>query len=100
MSAFSRLIERTNVDLPQPDGPMRAVTARVGIVMLTSYSACLPPYQNEKSWPRMVPGCRESGIGNPQSEESMRAGRGFGADEADSRVPIPDSRETVIRTAR
>ena len=32
ISSFIRLIERRKVDLPQPDGPMSAVTARGAIV--------------------------------------------------------------------
>ena len=64
MSAFSRLIDRRNVDLPQPDGPMSAVTARDGIVRSTSWSACLEPYQNENFRAAIVPGCWESGTGN------------------------------------
>ncbi len=45
MSSFSRLTERKNVVLPQPDGPIRAVTARRGIVKVRSKSACAAPYQ-------------------------------------------------------
>ena len=63
MSAFIRLIERRNVDLPHPDGPMNAVTERAGIVRFTSNSACFSPYQNEKSLATIVPGCVESALG-------------------------------------
>ena len=50
MSAFIRLIERSNVDLPQPDGPMNAVTIVRGATRSEmSKSACFSPYQNEKS---------------------------------------------------
>src|SRR5258707_5515994 len=43
--SFIRLSVRKNVDLPQPDGPMSAVTcfSRMGIE--TSKSACFDPYQ-------------------------------------------------------
>ena len=45
ISSFSRLIERRKVLLPQPEGPMSAVTARRGMVNLRSNNACLAPYQ-------------------------------------------------------
>ena len=38
-----RLSVRRNVDLPQPDGPMNAVTERGSIVMLTSSTALNEP---------------------------------------------------------
>ncbi len=41
--SFIRLMQRSKVDLPQPDGPMKAVTARSGISRSTSYIACLSP---------------------------------------------------------
>src|SRR4030095_3597961 len=56
ISALSRLMDRRNVDFPQPDGPMRAVTARGGIVTDTSYNACFAPYQNENLLAEIVPG--------------------------------------------
>ena len=43
-----RLIERRNVDFPQPDGPMSAVMARGAMARSMSNSACFSPYQNEK----------------------------------------------------
>ena len=46
-SSFIRLMERRNVLLPHPDGPISAVTARRGTVNDTSNSACVAPYQNE-----------------------------------------------------
>src|ERR1700675_3585044 len=36
---------RKRVDLPQPDGPMRAVTLLVATRRLISKSVCLAPYQ-------------------------------------------------------
>jgi hypothetical protein len=42
-----RLIDRRNVDLPQPDGPISAVTVRGSTASVMSNSACLVPYQNE-----------------------------------------------------
>jgi hypothetical protein len=45
-----RLIDRRNVDLPQPEGPMIAVTARACILRLMPFSVAWgPPYQNLKS---------------------------------------------------
>ncbi|MOA38590.1 hypothetical protein D3C78_1602880 [compost metagenome] len=41
--SFMRLKQRSSVDLPQPDGPMKAVTRCFGIFMLTSYRACFSP---------------------------------------------------------
>ena len=60
MSSFSRLIERRNVDLPQPDGPMRAVTARGAIERLMSNSACVFPYQKSNRSTSIRP--TESGV--------------------------------------
>ena len=43
-----RLRQRSSVDLPQPDGPMYAVTRCFGTDMDTSRSACLAPYQSDR----------------------------------------------------
>jgi hypothetical protein len=43
MVSFIRLIERRKVDLPQPDGPIRAVTELSGTSSETSNKACLSP---------------------------------------------------------
>src|SRR5438105_12582121 len=45
--SFMRLSTRRNVDLPQPEGPIRAVTERSGISRAMSNSVCLVPYQKE-----------------------------------------------------
>ena len=45
ISSFNRFTERRNVLLPQPEGPISAVTARRGIATLTSNSAWVRPYQ-------------------------------------------------------
>ena len=42
-----RLRQRRKVDLPQPDGPIRAITERSGIVNGESNRACFVPYQND-----------------------------------------------------
>ena len=47
MRSFIRLSDRRNVDLPQPDGPIRAITERSGTSSAMSQSACLAPYQND-----------------------------------------------------
>ena len=39
MTSCMRLSERSTVDLPQPDGPMKAVTLRGGTVSATSATA-------------------------------------------------------------
>src|SRR5262245_1221378 len=46
--SLRRLTERKRVDLPQPDGPMRAVILPRGIFIEMSKSACLGPYQRLK----------------------------------------------------
>ena len=38
-----RLKVRSSVDLPQPEGPMKAVTLRSGIPRLMFFSAWKPP---------------------------------------------------------
>ena len=43
ISSFRRLIERRNVDFPQPDGPISAVTARGGTARLISNERLLLP---------------------------------------------------------
>ena len=39
MASCMRLSERSSVDLPQPDGPMKAVTERGSMVMCTPSTA-------------------------------------------------------------
>jgi hypothetical protein len=39
MTSCMRLIDRSTVDLPHPDEPMKAVTARGSMVMLTDFTA-------------------------------------------------------------
>src|SRR5690348_10091898 len=46
--SFMRFRLRKNVDLPQPDGPIKATTEHSGMVSETSYSACVSPYQNDR----------------------------------------------------
>ena len=43
MVSFIRLMQRRKVDLPQPDGPMNAVTWFAGMSRSTPNSACLSP---------------------------------------------------------
>ena len=43
MVSFMRLMQRRKVDLPQPDGPMKAITPLSGMSTFTSFSACLSP---------------------------------------------------------
>ena len=50
--SFMRLSERRNVDLPQPDGPIRAITDRSGIVSEMSNSACLCRTRTTGPWRR------------------------------------------------
>ena len=55
MRSLSLLIDLRNVDLPQPDGPISAVTDRGGTFIEMLLSACFFPYQNEKARASMVP---------------------------------------------
>src|SRR5438132_11233539 len=48
MRSFMRLSARRNVDLPQPDGPIRATTERSGMSSEMSWRACLAPYQKDR----------------------------------------------------
>src|SRR5262245_36379610 len=48
--SFIRFRTRRNVDLPQPDGPIRAVTEHSGMVSVIRCSAWAEPYQNDRSW--------------------------------------------------
>lgn len=43
MTSCMRLSERRKVDLPQPEGPMRAVTDRGSMVTETSFTARKSP---------------------------------------------------------
>ena len=43
MRSFIRLKQRRNVDLPQPEGPMKAVTRRSPMVSVMSFNACAGP---------------------------------------------------------
>jgi len=45
MVSCMRLMQRTNVDLPQPEGPITAVQWLARAVMLMSYKACFLPNQ-------------------------------------------------------
>src|SRR5688572_14979607 len=49
MRSFIRLRQRRSVDLPQPDGPMNAVTCFSGNCSEMSKSACFSPYQTLRS---------------------------------------------------
>src|SRR5262249_2879525 len=46
--SFMRLSVRRNVDLPQPEGPISAITDRSGIDSPMSNRACFSPYQNDR----------------------------------------------------
>src|SRR5215470_10922151 len=47
--SLSRLKQRNNVDLPQPDGPMNAVTCFSGMVSEIRLMAREPPYQSDRA---------------------------------------------------
>ena len=48
MRSFMRFMQRRNVDLPQPDGPMNAVILLGATSMVTPDSAWKSPYQKSK----------------------------------------------------
>jgi len=41
--SFIRLMQRRNVDLPQPEGPMKDITERSGMSTDTLFRACFAP---------------------------------------------------------
>src|SRR6266536_334079 len=53
-TSWMRFRQRTSVDLPQPDGPMMAVTALGSIPIETSAIACRVPYQALRSSTRIA----------------------------------------------
>ncbi len=52
--SFIRLKHRSRVDLPQPDGPIRAVTSLARIGMVTCLSAWTGPYQRSSPCVSMI----------------------------------------------
>ena len=66
-----RFTHRRRVDLPQPEGPMYAVTRCFGIDMETSFSASFSPYQSET--------CSISTIGASMIPAGLAWGFRFGA---------------------
>ena len=77
-----RLTDRSKVDLPQPDGPIRAVTCRAGTVRLMSESAWFGPYQKENSRASSATTC-----GFDASDASRAAaGRAFVVTGVDRRI--------------
>ena len=76
-----------------------SVTARAGIVMPTSWRACLAPYQNEKSFAWMVPGWGPGTGGWGLGRDAPLIARGA-SERAESPVPSPDVPIDVIQTFR
>ena len=94
MSAFSRLIDRRNVDLPQPDGPMSAVTARAESLcdVVQRLFGAVPEGEVLRLDGARV-GTGDRGLGTA-AETLLAAGS---RPSPRSRFPCP---ETVIRTVR
>src|SRR5262245_38403733 len=46
--SFIRFRQRSSVDLPQPEGPMYAVTRCLGMAIVTSRRASFGPYQSDR----------------------------------------------------
>src|SRR5437763_5283652 len=78
-----RLMARRNVDLPQPDGPIMAVTCFGSMVMLTSASACVEPYQALRPSTSMRLAIGESRSGKPVSAGGEAGDDGEGKDDHD-----------------
>jgi hypothetical protein len=95
MRSLRRLTERSSVDLPQPEGPMSAVTLPRGTSMATEKSARAAPYQSEKSDTAMTTcswrtaACTSEGTSRPCSmasrmAEARASARGAGGSPASS----------------
>src|SRR3989475_11902141 len=72
ISSFNRFTERRKVLLPQPEGPIRAVTARRGMGTFTTNSASGWPYQ--KLYVRTMVVGRAAGSGRGYGRGSLGAG--------------------------
>src|SRR5437764_15006506 len=73
-----RLMARRNVDLPQPDGPIMAVTCLGSMVMLTSAMAWVVPYQALSPSMSMRLATASSGSGKPVAAGEEAGGGGEG----------------------
>src|SRR6266550_9227482 len=80
-----RLMARRNVDLPQPDGPIIAVTCLGSMVMLTSARACVAPYQALSPSTSMRLAMAVSGSGKPVAAGEEAGGDGEDKDDHDKR---------------
>ena len=67
MRSFMRLIDRSSVDLPLPEGPMSAVTRWGGISVANPRTARNRPYQIETSSRRMI-GSTAAGVPKTSGE--------------------------------
>src|SRR6476469_6359002 len=116
MTSCMRLRLRRNVDLPQPDGPIMAVTCLGSIVMSTSASACVEPYQAFSPSTSMRLAMEISGSGKPvaageqagddgedQHEDNQRKGSGprsvYGHLESRARLLEHEQRQTRLGSA-
>src|SRR5207244_5497774 len=80
-----RLMARRNVDLPQPDGPIIAVTCLGSMAMLTSARACAAPYQALSPSTSMRLAMAVSGSGKPVAAGEESGGDGEDKDDHDKR---------------
>src|SRR4029077_9502123 len=85
ISSFNRFTERRNVLLPQPEGPIRAVTARRGVENVTSTSACVAPYQKLYVRTSMM----GVAAGDGRAATRGTAGAGWGDGRAATVPPTP-----------
>ncbi len=96
ISSFNRFTERKNVLLPQPDGPISAVTARRGMATVTSNNAWVAPYQ--KLYARTSRMGVAAGAGRTVTDPGRKPGDP-GLASGVSVVRVSDSPTVVIRTS-
>src|SRR6059058_5757772 len=67
MWSFIRLRQRRKVDLPQPDGPMSAVTRRSPMSSETRSRASVPPYRTVRSRTTILEEVDSAGASNEEA---------------------------------
>ena len=93
--SFSRLMQRSSVDLPQPEGPMKAVICFSGISIEISLSAFFSPYQSDSLLDRGGSGSRSAGRA---ADRDGRRASGWAADSGSRSVFMTGSgqRQTAL----
>ncbi len=70
ISSFMRLRQRSSVLLPQPEGPMKAVTSLGRICSEMSFSASLSPYQKYRLRTSILGRTRAASLSRLNSNDS------------------------------